>query len=237
VLLVRVDRQANVVSLCRKIEVHFREASPLLEITKILPSKRICDLKIVFRFAGEAMQTILLAGNDLRLLDTRAAVLSRTGASVVCCVADKALGLIQTSKFDLVVFCHTISDEDARQLSHEVRQLWPQTRILQVVSDIAREKIYKGIELDATSASDPNRLVRCTTELLDELARHSLIDERLRIGDQTVPLQAATRRGASGGVVASFEEGAILEEYYRGRLLRSRDREGGRHPVRGHQDR
>lgn len=181
------------------------------------------------------MQTILLAGNDLRLLDTRAAVLSRTGASVVCCVADKALGLIQTSKFDLVVFCHTISDDDARLVSHEVRRLWPQTRILQVISDVAREKIYKGIELDATSASDPNRLIRCTTELLDELAKHST-DERLRIGDQTVPLQGATRRGANGGV-AGIEEDAILQEYYRGRLLRSTDREGGRRRERDHQNR
>jgi CheY-like chemotaxis protein len=180
------------------------------------------------------MQKILLAGDDLRLLETRAAVLSRTGASVVCWSADEALARISRGKFDLVVLCHTIPDAEARMLSHEIRRLWPQTRIVQVVSGVEGEKVYEGVEVDAMSAADPGRLIRCTTELLDEMANHASVasvEERRQNGDRTVPVRAVTR------VVGSVDDSGVLSKYYRGRLLRSIDREGERRLGRGHQNR
>jgi hypothetical protein len=38
------------------------------------------------------MSSVLLAGEDFRLLATRAAVLAKTGASVVCCGVVEGLG-------------------------------------------------------------------------------------------------------------------------------------------------
>lgn len=118
------------------------------------------------------MPKILLAGNDFRLLGTRAAVLGKTGASVVCCSASETREIIRTEKFDLVVLCHTLSDQEANEIIETVRRLWPHARTLQVVFDGAREKPYRATELDATSSAEPSRLVRRTAELLQALPNH-----------------------------------------------------------------
>jgi len=123
------------------------------------------------------MPKILLAGNDFRLLGTRAAVLGKTGASVVCCSASETREIIKTEKFDLVVLCHTLSDQEADQIIATVRRLWPQARTLQVVFDGARERPYRATELDATSSAEPSRLVRRTMELLQALPNHHVIKE------------------------------------------------------------
>jgi DNA-binding response OmpR family regulator len=175
------------------------------------------------------MSKVLLLGNDLHLLETRGALLRKTGASVVCCSADDALGMLELDTFDLVVFCHTIVDDDAERLSHEIHRQWPQVKILQVISDVMREKFYKGVELNATSVAEPSQLLRRTAELLDGQGTHAT-DGRLQDGDQIVPTRAAS-------VADGVEDGAILEEYYRGRLLRSIDREGVRLLGRDHQKR
>jgi DNA-binding response OmpR family regulator len=175
------------------------------------------------------MSKVLLLGNDLHLLETRAAVLRKTGASVVCCDAEDAVGMLALDTFDLVVFCHTIFDDDAQRLSHEIHRQWPQVKILQVISDVMREKFYKGVELNATSVAEPGELLRRTTELLAGQGIHAT-DRGLQDGDRNVPARARS-------VVDGVEDGAILEEYYRGRLLRSIDREGVRLLGRDHQKR
>jgi CheY-like chemotaxis protein len=118
------------------------------------------------------MPKIILAGNDFRLLVTRAAVLGRTGASVVCCSAAEALGAIPKEKFDLAVLCHTISDDDAHELSEVIHRLWPKTKILRVVSNVAPDMLCKGAEFDAISAAEPRRLIRRTSEMLEMLPTH-----------------------------------------------------------------
>jgi DNA-binding response OmpR family regulator len=120
------------------------------------------------------MPNILLAGNDFRLLGTRAAVLGKTGASVVCCSASETREIIRTEKFDLVVLCHTLSDQEATQIIDTVRRLWPQARTLRVVFDSARERPYKATELDATCSAEPSRLIRRATALLSALPNHHI---------------------------------------------------------------
>ena len=57
------------------------------------------------------MLRILLAGSDSRLLATRAAVLSKTGAAVVSRNPIEALKILDRDEtFDLVVLCHTLED-------------------------------------------------------------------------------------------------------------------------------
>ncbi|HTD96946.1 MAG TPA: hypothetical protein VK627_08450 [Edaphobacter sp.] len=61
-------------------------------------------------------------------------------------------------------------------MTHSIHRLWPKTRILHVVSDIAQERFYDGIELDATSSAEPKHLVRRTTELLESLPNHRIAE-------------------------------------------------------------
>lgn len=133
------------------------------------------------------MPKILLAGSDFRLLGTRAAVLGRTGASVVCCSAAEAFGIISTEKFDLVVLCHTLSDEDADRISCEIHGRWPETRILQVLSDLWKDPLHSRGHVVSNSSAEPSRLVRYITNLLQSLPNHRLEEASRRTLISTSP--------------------------------------------------
>ncbi|MEO8737682.1 MAG: hypothetical protein ABI380_14230 [Edaphobacter sp.] len=126
------------------------------------------------------MPKILLIGQDFRLLATRAAVLAKTHASIICCNAAEGLKILEGEAFDLVVLCHSLAETQATEVTDAVHRRWPGTRILMVVSDVSIERLYKGIEFDATSSPDPNRLIRRTSELLERLPNHR-IEESVRM--------------------------------------------------------
>jgi len=123
---------------------------------------------------------ILLAGQDFRLLATRAAVLSRTNARIVCCNAAEALKVLDGEGFDLVVLCHSLAEPDAAGITVAVHRRWPRTRILMVVSDASGERLYRDVEFDATSSPEPDHLIRQVTELLEGLPNHS-IEETMQL--------------------------------------------------------
>lgn len=125
------------------------------------------------------MPKILLVGQDFRLLATRAAVLAKTNASVVCCNAVEYSKIFQSEAFDLVVLCHSLAEKQAAEITEAVHRRWPRTRVLLVVADVLQERLYKGVKFDATSSPDPNRLVHRTTELLEALPHHRL-EEAMR---------------------------------------------------------
>lgn len=129
------------------------------------------------------MPKILLAGNDVRLLGTRAAVLGTTGATVTCCGAARAFDVIGGERFDLVVLCHTLSDEESNRIAQEVHRRWPQTRILQVLSGVWGDKLFKRAEPVVTSTAEPRQLVRRATELLGAIAGSSMEGTASRIPD------------------------------------------------------
>jgi CheY-like chemotaxis protein len=120
------------------------------------------------------MSKILLAGNDFRLLATRAAVLAKTEASVTCCNASEAMKVLESETFDLVVLCHSLTATQAAEITDRVHQRLPGTKILLVVSGVASELLYSGIPFDATSPTDPNHLIRRTSELLRALPNHRI---------------------------------------------------------------
>lgn len=122
------------------------------------------------------MPKILLVGQDFRLLATRAAVLAKTSASVVCCNAIEALTVLETEAFDLVVLCHSLSGNQISVITELVHRRWLETRILLVVSRVSQERLYNGVEFDATSLPDPNRLIRRTAELLQGLPNHRIAE-------------------------------------------------------------
>jgi hypothetical protein len=114
-----------------------------------------------------AMPKILLAGHDVPLLETRAAVLKKTAAEVVYCVGPCLLDVIVYEKPDLVVLCHSLGRVEAEALSDKIHACYPKTKVLLVVSQGFEEKQYQNAKFDATILPDPVRLIERATELLE----------------------------------------------------------------------
>jgi CheY-like chemotaxis protein len=120
------------------------------------------------------MQKILVAGQDARLLATRAEVLKKTGADVVSCTASEALKLLESETVDLVVLCHSLSEEEVERIAHKAHERGQRTRVLVVVPEVSRERLHRDATFDATTLSDPTRLIARATELLQGLPNHHL---------------------------------------------------------------
>jgi DNA-binding response OmpR family regulator len=112
------------------------------------------------------MPRILLAGSDSRLLATRAAVLSKTGAAVVYHSAIETLEVLDREAFDLVVLCHSLLEADVAAIVDKVHQKNPDTKILMVTSGVDQYEIHPDCRVDATSLPEPVELVARTKELL-----------------------------------------------------------------------
>jgi DNA-binding response OmpR family regulator len=119
-------------------------------------------------FRNETMQNILLAGQDSRLLSTRAAVLKKTGANVICCSASEALKLVQLKSLDLVVLCHSLVEEEAERIAEEAHRSSRRPKVLLVIltSDQSRAIPHRDAKFDATSLPDPTALISHAKELL-----------------------------------------------------------------------
>jgi DNA-binding response OmpR family regulator len=121
------------------------------------------------------MQNILLAGQDSRLLSTRAAVLNKkTGANVICCNASEALKLVRLESLDLVVLCHSLVKEEAKRIAEEAHRSTRRPKVLLVILtlDQSREILHRDAKFDATSLPDPAALIAHATELLQRLPSH-----------------------------------------------------------------
>jgi DNA-binding response OmpR family regulator len=117
------------------------------------------------------MLTILAVGEDFDLLRTRADVLRKTGANVLCSAGAAALKFIAEWEFDLVVLGHSVRQQDAEQISEAAHRQGSKTLVLLLVADRMQEREYDGIDLDARSFVDPACLIRSATSLL-ELQQH-----------------------------------------------------------------
>jgi hypothetical protein len=118
------------------------------------------------------MPKILLAGQDVRLLETRAAVLKKTGAEVVYCIGSQVFNIVGYEIPDLVVLCHTLLEEEAEAIADKVHARSPKTRVLLVLSQVVTVKQYQNAKFDATSLPEPVKLLKRVTELLEELPQH-----------------------------------------------------------------
>lgn len=117
------------------------------------------------------MSRILLAGEDLHLLETRAAVLARTGASVLWGTSQKAELLLTSECFDLLVLCHTLSDGQREKLTALAQQRWPMTTPLQLVTQGWEERTFDKAHGIRTSVCEPRRLIDRTKAILMERAK------------------------------------------------------------------
>lgn len=129
------------------------------------------------------MSKILLAGNDLRLLGTRAAVLARTSANVTCCDTPDVMKALTAERYNLIVLCHSLTNVQIDEITAIVQQHSPQTKILMMTSNAAQERFYNGVE--ATISSEPGRLILRASELLELPLDRCLIDPVRRLGEST----------------------------------------------------
>jgi CheY-like chemotaxis protein len=110
---------------------------------------------------------ILLAGQDIHLLGTRAAVLAKTGADVISCMGSKAVGMVKSERPDLLVLCHSLlSGNDAHSIADEIRACCKTTKILMVVSELESDLPVQDAKFDAICSSNPERLIVHANELL-----------------------------------------------------------------------
>ena len=110
------------------------------------------------------MLVILLVGEDLRLLSTRAAVLGQGGAEVDTARPEELSVRMMARSYDLLVLCHTLREKDAEAIALLAQQQWPEVRILQIVREQWMEwPVRRGIA--ALSTPEPRRLVERTREL------------------------------------------------------------------------
>jgi CheY-like chemotaxis protein len=132
-----------------------------------------------------SMHTILSVGEDFDLLRTRADVLRRTGANVLCASGGSALKFIGEWEFDLIVLCHTVRQSDARRITEAAHSLGGKTLVLLVVTDRTQELEYSGIRLDARTFVEPDCLIRSATDLLTRNTRSDLAqasrDEQMKV--------------------------------------------------------
>lgn len=119
------------------------------------------------------MLTILAVGEDFDLLKTRADVLRKTGANVLCSSEAAALKFITEWEFDLVVLGHSVRKEVAQRITDAAHRQGSKTLVLLLVSDRVREQQYDGITLDGRSFVESDCLIRSAVDLLGRQGRRS----------------------------------------------------------------
>jgi DNA-binding NtrC family response regulator len=117
------------------------------------------------------MSRILLAGSDFRLLETRAAVLAKTGAEVISRNAKETLRILDREKFDLVILCHSLPEPDAALIVAKIHEKRPGTKILMVASNLDMYGMRPDGDVDATSLPEPGHLVALASQLLKVTSR------------------------------------------------------------------
>jgi CheY-like chemotaxis protein len=122
----------------------------------------------------DSMLTLLAVGEDFELLKTRAEVLRKTGANVLCSTGAAALKFIAERNFDLIVLCHSVRQRDAMQITEAVRSSGSKALVLSLVSDKQSEQHQTGGNFDAVASVEPEYLVGRTVELLDRQAKRGV---------------------------------------------------------------
>lgn len=116
------------------------------------------------------MSEIVLAGQDLRLLATRAAVLAELGSTIKWGTRDMIEPVLREDSISLLVLCHTLPIREREELVATAREKSPDVEVLQLVStiEVQETQLLPGVKI---GACDPANLVRRAEELLGESAR------------------------------------------------------------------
>ena len=116
------------------------------------------------------MKDILAVGEYLPLLETRAAILAKTGARVMHCSASELPIRFANERFDLVVLCYTIREDARGSIMSDVRRRWPFAQVVQIITGYGCPLAGSGVDA-YVPATEPARLVQRATELLGKAVR------------------------------------------------------------------
>lgn len=119
------------------------------------------------------MLRILSVGDDPDLLSTRAELLRLTGAEVVKCRGRDAAKTLETESFDLVVLCHTLSEQEARDVVGVVERRGGITKILQTTPFGTVSGSTFRVKVDDVVSAVPELLVQRAARLLGLQAQSS----------------------------------------------------------------
>ncbi len=129
------------------------------------------------------MGKILAVGADLALLHTRGLVLEQTGAELYGAQMEPALALLQAEFFDVVVLCHTLSEQDTLRVCTLVELFWPLTRLI-FIGEL-------GVRYRSASRLDAAFPWRLGPGALIELTRSMLCDVSPLLGKRAVVVDTA----------------------------------------------
>ncbi len=114
------------------------------------------------------MPSILVIGTVLPLLATRAMVLSTTDADIVETHLKELESVPRSAAFDLVFLCHSLEGDQRHFAARWVRNVWPDSCLIQVKGMWETNLIVPGYA-DAAVPCDPRLMVCMTRRLLDSL--------------------------------------------------------------------
>ena len=128
-------------------------------------AESLARISVSPRKQEDLMPAILSIGDDVFLLETRAAVLRTTGAEIVSSDASSALPYLERRSFDVVIICHSIPTHLCHTLAEIIHQNWPATRLLRlsVGRDWEEAEVLAGTDF---CSSQPQQLVEHTIALL-----------------------------------------------------------------------
>jgi hypothetical protein len=109
---------------------------------------------------------ILLAGRDVRLMTTRAAVLKKISGNVSHCMGSQVISKIRGERPDLVVLCHSLLEGEAEAIADEIHKSYKTTKVLMTLSEVGTAFPLKDEKFDAMCLSRPERLIACVNELV-----------------------------------------------------------------------
>lgn len=111
------------------------------------------------------MREILLVGEDSVLVATRAAVLSRTGAKVICFPSAASPDQVVDHDIAVVILCHTLQQEAARKFIAATARHWPQARLIRLLPGIGHYPAL-ACESNVVNLEGPSQLLDRVREIL-----------------------------------------------------------------------
>lgn len=117
------------------------------------------------------MSRVLLVGEDLHLLETRAAVLARLDSALRWGSSRMAESVLVEDRVDVLVLCHTLPASEREKLISLACRRRPPTLVLQLFFDLYESQTIAESFNVRTGICEPNHLVRQVQTLLEESAK------------------------------------------------------------------
>lgn len=112
------------------------------------------------------MPSILLVGKDIRLLSSRAALLSTTQAEVTSVSVGDVMRILGRRLYDVLIICHTIDVPEALAITRFARALDTGICIVAIAHPSAALRGYEELQVDVISEADPAHLIDEVRKLL-----------------------------------------------------------------------